>query len=68
MQKLINVALAGVMLAGFTIGLAGCGEETGVKSETTVKGPGGTTTVTDKQTVKQSGENPPAVPGDRKAP
>jgi hypothetical protein len=67
MRKLIRAVLAGTMLAGFGIGLAGCtSEETGVKTETQIKGSGGTTTVTEKQTVKKSGENPPSVPGDTK--
>jgi hypothetical protein len=68
MQKLIRAAMAGMMLAGFGIGLAGCNDESSVKTETQVKGPGGTRTVTEKQTVKTTGENPPAVPGDNKAP
>jgi hypothetical protein len=68
MKKLINATLAGLMLAGFTIAIAGCADETGVTNKTEIKGSGGTTTVTDKQTVKKTGENPPAVPGDSKAP
>jgi hypothetical protein len=67
MRKLIRAAMAGTMLAGLGIGLAGCtSEESGVKTETQIKGPGGTTTLTEKQSVKTSGENPPAVPGDAK--
>jgi hypothetical protein len=72
MQKLIRVTMAGLMLAGSSIGLVGCGDEkeSSVKTETTTKGPGGTntSTVTEKQTVKKTGENPPAAPGDSKAP
>jgi hypothetical protein len=62
MQKLTRALMAGMVLAGFGLGLAGCADESGVKTETQVKGPGGTTTVTDKETVKKTGENPPAVP------
>jgi hypothetical protein len=68
MQKIIRATMAGMMLAGFGIGLAGCADESGVKTETQIKGPGGTSTVTDKQTVTTTGKNPPAVPGDSKAP
>jgi hypothetical protein len=68
MQKLIRVTMAGLLLAGSSIGLVGCGEESGVKTETQIKGPGGTTTVTDKETIKKTGQNPPAAPGDSKAP
>jgi hypothetical protein len=72
MQKLIRVTMAALMLAGSSIGLVGCGEEkeSSVKTETTAKGPGGTVTSTEKQTVtvKKTGENPPAIPGDSKAP
>jgi hypothetical protein len=68
MQKLIRAAMAGMMLTGFGMGLAGCTDESSVKTETQVKGSGGTSTITDKQTVKKTGENPPPVPGDNKAP
>jgi hypothetical protein len=60
--------MAGMLLAGFSIGLAGCADESGVKTQTEIKGPGGTTTVTEKQDVKKTGQNPPAVPGDTKVP
>jgi hypothetical protein len=68
MQKFIRATMAGLMLAGSSIGLAGCGEESSVKTETQIKGPGGTATITDKETVKKTGQNPPAAPGDSKAP
>ncbi len=48
MQKLIRAMMAGMMLAGFSIGLGGCTDESGVKTETKIKRPGGTTTMTDK--------------------
>jgi hypothetical protein len=68
MQKLIRAIMAATLLAGFSIGLAGCADESGVKSQTEIKGPGGTATVTKTETVKQTGQNPPAVPGDTKGP
>jgi hypothetical protein len=68
MQKLMRVTMAGLMVGGITIGLAGCGEESSTKTEKEIKGPGGTATVTDKETVKTTGKNPPSVPTDSKAP
>jgi hypothetical protein len=68
MQKLIRAMMAAMLLAGFSIGLAGCAEESGVTTKTEAKGPGGTTTITDKATVTKTGSNPPAIPGDNKAP
>jgi hypothetical protein len=61
MRKFISTMMAGVMMAGLGIGLAGCSDESSVKSETKATGPGGTTTVTDKTSVKTSGDNPPPV-------
>jgi hypothetical protein len=62
MRKLISSLLMGALMMGFGIGISGCSDESSVKSETQVKGPGGTSTVTDKSTVKTTGENPPPVP------
>jgi hypothetical protein len=62
MRKLISAAMVGVLLTGFGVGLSGCSDESSVKTETQAKGPGGTTTITDKSTVKTSGDNPPPVP------
>jgi hypothetical protein len=62
MRKLFGAAVAGVILAGGSLALVGCTDETGSKTETQVKGPGGTTTVIDKTTVEKSGQNPPTVP------
>jgi hypothetical protein len=61
MRKMITTTMAAVFLAGLSFGLVGCSEESGVTSKTEVKGPGGTTTVTDKTTIDKSGKNPPAV-------
>jgi len=41
------------------LGLVGCGEESKVKQQETVSGPGGTTTTTSETKVKSTGENPP---------
>ena len=68
MRKLMTMTLAGAMLAGLTIGLAGCTEESSVESKTQVKSPGGTSTVTEKTTVDKTGKNPPSAPGESKAP
>ncbi len=68
MRKHMTTMLAGAMLAGLTIGMAGCTEEASVKKETEVKGPGGTAKITEKTTVDKTGQNPPAVPGETKAP
>jgi hypothetical protein len=58
-KKTIGTLTAGAILTGFALGLAGCGEESSTKSETQVKTPGGTSTVTEKTTVDKSGKNPP---------
>jgi hypothetical protein len=60
MQKLINSALAGLVLAGLSIGLAGCSEESSIKQQTTTKSPGGTTTESKETKIQQRGQNPPA--------
>lgn len=63
MRKLSNATMVGVVLAGFGIGLSGCSDESSEKKETVIKTPGGTSTVTEKSTVKTSGDNPPAPKG-----
>jgi hypothetical protein len=41
----------------------GCSEDTkGTKSETTIKTPSGSTTITTEQKVDKSGDNPPKTP------
>jgi hypothetical protein len=62
MRKLIRATLAGVIVAGLSIGLAGCSEESSVKQQTTSKSPGGTTTETKESKIQQRGQNPPAPP------
>ena len=68
MRKVMNTMLVGAMLAGLTIGMVGCTEEASVTKETDIKAPGGTTKVTEKTSVDKSGQNPPATPGETKAP
>jgi hypothetical protein len=63
MRRFIGTALAGLILMGSTMVFVGCNDEAGTKSETQITGPGGKTTVTDETKIKQSGENPPPVPG-----
>jgi hypothetical protein len=58
MKKLITV-LASTGLLTLTLGLVGCGETSTSTAEKKVSTPSGTTTVTDKTTVKQTGNNPP---------
>jgi len=60
--------MAAMLLAGFSIGLTGCADESSVKTETQIKTPSGTKTITDKETVKTTGDNPPATPGSTKTP
>lgn len=60
MKKTITY-LASAGLLSVSMGLLGCGETEGVKTETTAKGPEGTTTVTKEVEVNKTGENPPPV-------
>jgi hypothetical protein len=62
MRKLISATLAGVILAGLTMTLAGCSEESSIKQQTMSKSPGGTTTETKETKVQQTGQNPPPAP------
>lgn len=57
MKRFLASALILGAVSGF--GLVGCGEESKVKQEETVAGPGGTTTTTSETKVKSTGENPP---------
>jgi len=59
MKKLIT-ALAGTGLLTMSLAFVGCGEKSEVKSEDKISGPGGTTTVTKSEKVKQTGDNPPS--------
>ena len=66
MRKMINTLMAGLILGGLSVGMSGCSEETGVKEQTKITTPGGTTTQTDQTNVKKSGDNPPLAPSEKK--
>jgi hypothetical protein len=57
----IRTFLAGLIVTGFAVGMAGCSDESSSKTQTEVKTPGGTATITEKTTVSKSGNNPPPV-------
>jgi hypothetical protein len=56
MKRLFFLAL--VLPITFAI-TGGCNDKAATKTTETIKGPGGTTEIEHKETVKQSGENPP---------
>jgi hypothetical protein len=58
MKRLI--ALAAMVLMGTAMSL-GCSDKASTTKKTTQTGPGGTTTTEQTETVKKSGENPPAA-------
>ena len=62
MRKLISATMMGVVLTGFGIGISGCSDETKETSQSKISTPGGTATTTKTESVKQSGQNPPAPP------
>jgi hypothetical protein len=47
------------MILSLATPFVGCDKKAEVKKETTVTTPGGSTTVTDSEKVKTSGDNPP---------
>jgi len=61
MRKLISVSMATVLMAGISISLVGCSDESSDTVKREVKGPGGTTTETAKVTVEKTGNNPPVT-------
>jgi hypothetical protein len=62
MRKVISAFLAPVVLCGFTFVLTGCTEESGVKTDTKVTAPDGSSTnIHKEETIKQKGDNPPPV-------
>ena len=61
MKKAIRILGVSLIVTGFALGMTGCGEESSTKSQTEVKTPGGTATVTEKTTVNKTGSNPPPV-------
>ena len=66
MRKAISALLAPAVLCGFTIVLSGCTDESGVKTETTIKTPEGTTRQRSETTIDKKGENPPLAPAEKK--
>lgn len=56
MKRLISFALLVSLALAVT---AGCSEKATATRTETVKSPGGTTEIEQKETVKKSGENPP---------
>ena len=67
MRKFINTFMALVMLGSFSVVLSGCTDESGVKTDTTVKAPDGSQTRVTKETkLETKGENPPPIPSDKK--
>jgi len=68
MRKVLVGVLAPAVLCAFTLVLSGCTEESGVKSDTKVTSPDGSTTNVHKEvTIDKKGENPPLVaPSDKK--
>jgi hypothetical protein len=47
------------LAAALLLGAVGCNEESGVKKETKITGPEGTTKITKEEKVEKSGKNPP---------
>jgi hypothetical protein len=67
MRKSISALLAGVMLFGFTIVLTGCTEESGVKTDTKITAPDGSSTrQTNETKIEKKGDNPPLAPIEKK--
>lgn len=56
MKRMIAATL---MVGLVSIGSIGCTEKTETKREIKITTPGGTTTITNKQEVKKTGDNPP---------
>ncbi len=68
MRKLMTTMLTTLVLAGLTIGMVGCTEETGTREQVKIKTRDGTTTETRDVTVKHSGDNPPPAPSEKAQP
>jgi hypothetical protein len=65
MRKLINTLMAGFMIAGASIAISGCADETATKEEVKITTPSGTTTEKHSVTVDKSGQNPPVAPSEK---
>jgi hypothetical protein len=61
MRKLISLTMMGVLAMGLGIGISGCSDEAGTKTQQTTTGADGSKTkVTTEHKVETSGNNPPA--------
>jgi hypothetical protein len=65
MRNVITTLLASALLAGLTVGMVGCTEETGTKEEIKIKDKDGTTTETREIKVNKSNEKAPAAPSEK---
>ena len=50
-----------IALSLFSLGTIGCADKAKTTTETKVTTPGGTTTIEQEKTIKQTGDNPPPV-------
>jgi len=67
MRKYISTVMAGVMLCAFSVVLSGCTEESGVKEQTKITAPDGSSTKqTNEIKIEKKGENPPLAPAEKK--
>ena len=57
----MNRYVKGIACLSVGLALVGCDSKSSVKKQTTTETPGGSTTVTNEKTIKQSGDNPPAA-------
>jgi hypothetical protein len=61
MRKIISLVMMGALSMGLGIGMTGCSDEAGTKTQSTTTAPDGSkTTVTSEKKVETSGNNPPA--------
>ena len=66
MRKALAALVAPALVCGFTIVLSGCTDESGVKQDTKVTAPDGSTTNVHKEvTTNTKGNNPPPAPVDK---
>jgi len=66
MRKFIGSLLASALLCGFTVVFSGCTEESGVKTDTTIKTPDGSSTTEHREIkVDKKGDNAPLAPSEK---
>jgi hypothetical protein len=67
MRKYISALLAGVVLSGLAIVNTGCTEESGVKTDTKITAPDGSSTRETREIkVDKKGDNAPLAPSEKK--